>query len=743
MDTRTIVAAMAAQSVTNGWDAICAVNARRMNSIFLQQYLQDGPTSPATPLRLILQGEGTNFWLLDLIAGPPQVTLPTDLSQQQVQVTMFLVSGALIEIDPRQMVITSAILIDPNESWVTGALSLAKVTGHANTVGQVVVDLGSNAYQPQIKGVDPDSVLATNVGAALQTFFAHNATQYPLGTIMGEHRRRGASTQELRLCDTAGARQQDRRRLPATADPDHRQRRHSRAAHHLSDSERPDGSPDRVNQVIFNRLIPPFLTLECKPMGTTFSGRQANGVWETVSSGGSINIGVLGDTQPDNPCFHQTAFSANSDRNPAAVTVSTTGFTIAPGSDGHLSVQWNNTWSQQWAYWTGAWVRNSCKAYRNPQTSTLMGAFSQASTPSVDPTTDIVTFRGSGTVSLDQKDAPSWWKKLLFGDEDIPSQFTSAIQPALQRIFNSLQMPEIDTFALANLLFPAQHALNLQQAALPCDLLVTGQVRETVAISPATVNLEPGQTQQFTAMLAGQPVTNVLWEIKPALGSISNSGLYTAPVSLAGAHVVVVTAVSESNTNLAGSAMVLLFRPVPPTGLIISPTNLVLTASQSFNLLVTDENGTPVEAKCALSPEVGEIRQGWLTGQWTYTAPSPVTESAPVTVTATSTANPKQTGTGTVTLMVTEKIQITPANQSISVGQSLQLQATPVHPDRYTWQIYPIGVGSIRPNDGNSSQATYAAPSSLENVTEVMVAAYSLGDSAGIGLARVTVNPPN
>jgi hypothetical protein len=740
MDKASTVNAMSGQSATNGWDAICALNAQRVNSIFFQQYLQDGPTNPATPLRVILQGEGTNFWALDIVAGPPEVTFPTNLSLQQVQVTMFLVRGALIEFDPNQMVITSAILIDANESWITGALNLEQVTGTGNTLGQVVVDLGSNAYQPQVKGVDPDSVLATDIGTALKTFFAHNATKYPLGTLM----------------ETG---------VPACLQPTHfsfvnqpapgsntgdgcvllliRTNGSGGTIGQLATYPIPDGQTVALivsNQVIFNQLMPVQFTQELQNLGTTFSGKQTNGVWQTVSSGGSINLPVLGNTQAPGSCLAQSAFTSDGQTNPAGVAVSTDGFVIAPAS-GSLSVAWNHTWTQQWACWSGLLYKGWCRWMKYLQTSTLAGSYSQTSAPTVDPTTDIVSFSGSGTVSLNQTDAPAWWQKLFFGAEDIPSQFTAAIQPTLQAVFNAVQVPAVNTFALANLLFPSLHVLNLQQASLPCDLLLNGQLQQRLSISPSTVDLEPGQTQQFTAMSAGQPVTNVLWELKPTLGSITSSGLYTAPGSVARAEVVVVTAISQSDASLVGSAMVLVYRPVPATGLVVSPANLILTAGQSFNLLVTDESGTPVAANCTLNPNVGQIAQGWQTGEWTYTAPSPVTASTPVTVTATSTANPSQTGTGTVNLTPTEKIQITPPSSSISGGQTLQLKATPADLTEYRWQIFPYGTGSITPDASDDSQATYAAPSTVPSVTEVMVAAYSLGDSAGIGLARVTVNP--
>jgi hypothetical protein len=742
MKNEKSTAAMLGQSATNGWDAICALNAESVNSIFFQQYLQDGPTNPATPLRLILQGENTSFWILDVVAGPPQVSFPTNLQLQQAQVTMFLVRGSLIQFDPNQKVILNALLIQPKESWLTGALSLAKVTGQANSQGQVVVDLASGAYQPQVQGVDPNSVLATELGAAVQTFFANNATKYPLGTIMETG---------VPACLQPTSFDFVTQPAPESTSGDGcvllliQTNGSGGAVGQLTAYPIPSGHTAALivsNQVIFNQLIPPALTAEFQKIGFTFAGQQSNSVWQAVSTGGSINVGTLGKANTPNPCLFPAVYTSDNNGNAAAVEVPLDGFIIAPGADGSLAVSWNKSWSQPWADLSGIQVRGWCDSRTSVQAAQLTASYAQTSAASVDPATDIVSFSGSGTVSFKQSGGPSWLEK-FFSGQNLQSQFTAAIQPTLQEVFNAIQLPSVDTFALANLLFPSFQALSLQQASAPCDLLLNGQMMQTLAVTPSTTTVQPGQTQQFSAMSAGQPVTNVTWEIKPpGFGSINSSGLYTAPSSVTQAQVVVITAVSQSNTNLVGSAMVLVYQPIGSTGLIVSPANLLLTAGQSFNLLVTDESGTPVEATCTLDPNIGQIEQGFTTGQWTYTAPSSVEGSTSVTVKATSSSAPSDTGTATIQLMPTEAVAIAPASQTLTPGQSVQLAASSPDLVDYTWQVYPIGVGSILANDANSAQATYTAPTSVKTPTEVMVAAYSLGDAGvGIGLARITVNP--
>jgi hypothetical protein len=74
MPTNTAVTqTMQDGSATNGWDAICAMNLKQVNSLLLRQYLQNGPTSPAMPLRLVLNAE-SQFWLLDVVLGPPELS---------------------------------------------------------------------------------------------------------------------------------------------------------------------------------------------------------------------------------------------------------------------------------------------------------------------------------------------------------------------------------------------------------------------------------------------------------------------------------------------------------------------------------------------------------------------------------------------------------------------------------------------------------------------------------------------
>ena len=78
-----------------------------------------------------------------------------------------------------------------------------------------------------------------------------------------------------------------------------------------------------------------------------------------------------------------------------------------------------------------------------------------------------------------------------------------------------------------------------------------------VSVTPQSASLSGGQTQQYTAQVTGTPNKAVTWSISnasnpgnPAPGSISSSGLYTAPASVASAVNLTVTATASDNVTV-------------------------------------------------------------------------------------------------------------------------------------------------------------------------------------------------
>jgi hypothetical protein len=79
-----------------------------------------------------------------------------------------------------------------------------------------------------------------------------------------------------------------------------------------------------------------------------------------------------------------------------------------------------------------------------------------------------------------------------------------------------------------------------------------------VTLTPTTVTMGPRQTQQFTATVAGESNPGVNWTLSNPVGSVSISGSYTSPSSLAKQQTVTVTATSQANGALSATSAVTL-----------------------------------------------------------------------------------------------------------------------------------------------------------------------------------------
>lgn len=140
------------------------------------------------------------------------------------------------------------------------------------------------------------------------------------------------------------------------------------------------------------------------------------------------------------------------------------------------------------------------------------------------------------------------------------------IRGAVRNALDGIDIPEIDTFLLRNLLFPGHNALQLTAAYVPGDLAVFGQVdplRTTSVIAPLNSTIEAGSTLQFSL----QPLpADITWSVRDVdgendqAGSCSSTGLYQAPTQdqiKEGAITVVVTAKGTLNgQSVQSSALV-------------------------------------------------------------------------------------------------------------------------------------------------------------------------------------------
>jgi len=94
--------------------------------------------------------------------------------------------------------------------------------------------------------------------------------------------------------------------------------------------------------------------------------------------------------------------------------------------------------------------------------------------------------------------------------------------------------------------------------AKSASALVTLVQLAAISVSPQSVTLTPGSTQQFTPAVTGTPNTAVTWSLSPALGTISAAGVYTAPAAIASPASATLVVTSVADSTQAASATIAL-----------------------------------------------------------------------------------------------------------------------------------------------------------------------------------------
>jgi hypothetical protein len=211
----------------------------------------------------------------------------------------------------------------------------------------------------------------------------------------------------------------------------------------------------------------------------------------------------------------------------------------------------------------------------------------------------------------------------------------------------------------------------------------------TVAVSPATADLQLGQTQQFTANVSGNSNTAVTWQAggvsggNSTYGTISSSGLYTAPASSSTPMAVSITAVSQVDATKSGSASVTVhggikvsLAPNPATVQTLGTIQFAPTISGTTNTGLTWQvNGT----------NGGSSTVGTISSSGLYTAPGSVptqtsngkSQTATVIVTAISQADSTASSSTVVTIKSpNQSAQSTPISLGVSGGNALDSAAS-------------------------------------------------------------------
>jgi hypothetical protein len=279
----------------------------------------------------------------------------------------------------------------------------------------------------------------------------------------------------------------------------------------------------------------------------------------------------------------------------------------------------------------------------------------------------------------------------------------------------------------------------------------------TITITPTNATVGLAGTVQFKAVASGCTNTNVTWEVNGIVGgnsvygTVSGSGLYTAPAKFSTPTTVTITAVSQCNANYLANVPVTLSSGVTVS---VSPSsaNLQLGQTQQFAATVDGNTNTAVNW-LAGGVAGGNSTYGTISSSGLYTAPStlPTTPTA-VAVTAVSQVDSSKAGTASVILHGGVSVTLAPSPATVATFGSQQFTATLSGTSNtgITWEVNGV-VGGSTATGTISSTGLFSAPNSVPTKASngksvestVTVVAISQADSTAGATATVTIRPPN
>jgi hypothetical protein len=280
----------------------------------------------------------------------------------------------------------------------------------------------------------------------------------------------------------------------------------------------------------------------------------------------------------------------------------------------------------------------------------------------------------------------------------------------------------------------------------------------TITIDPSVVTLGLGGAQQFKTTISGSTNSKVTWEVNgvnggnSTIGTISSSGLYTAPAAIPNPPTVTVTAVSQANTADIANAAVTLTSDVL-VSLSPASSDLQFGQTQQFTARVMGSTNSAVTWQVG-GVTGGNSTTGTISSTGLYTAPASMSGPLPtaISITAVSQVDTTKSGAASVILHSGVRVAVSPNPASVETYGSQLFTATVngTSNGAVTWKVNGV-VGGSSSTGTVSTAGLYRAPHSVptkaangsSQVTAVVVSAVSQVDSSAVGSVVVTILAPN
>ena len=182
----------------------------------------------------------------------------------------------------------------------------------------------------------------------------------------------------------------------------------------------------------------------------------------------------------------------------------------------------------------------------------------------------------------------------------------------------------------------------------------TDQQAVTVSLSPESPSVTVRAQKQFTATVQNTSNTAVTWQVNgvtggnATTGTISSSGLYTAPAAVPNPATVTVTAVSQADTTKSASTTVTILAAV---AVGISPLLPSVNVGAQLQFTATVQNTSNTAVTWQVNGVTGgNATTGTISSSGLYTAPAAVPSPDTVTITAVSQADSSAEASTTLTV---------------------------------------------------------------------------------------------
>lgn len=283
----------------------------------------------------------------------------------------------------------------------------------------------------------------------------------------------------------------------------------------------------------------------------------------------------------------------------------------------------------------------------------------------------------------------------------------------------------------------------------------------SIAISPTSSSILLGDSLTFSATVKNASNTNVTWSVNgipggsASTGTISSSGIYTAPTDLPASAVVNVTATSEADTTKSATAQLTITSDIT-IALTPPSAGVELGATQSFHATISSAGHPDATVRWSLSGPTCPTACGTVDLGGNYTAPTILPAPATGTLTAQSVADPSKQAFAPITITSKFTLQIT-APQSVPAGNTASIVATltPVpgsNPStNLSWALSGPGCSStacgtltVVTTQGSGGSvtadtATYTAPATPPNPDTVTVTVTPQADPTKAAQATMAV----